>query len=57
LWIATVIGLCLGGGQLALGLAALALAMIVLWGLKWLELKLQQERRGTLTLCAAEGTD
>jgi putative Mg2+ transporter-C (MgtC) family protein len=34
---ATVIGLCHGGGQFILGLAALALAMIVLWGLKWLD--------------------
>jgi putative Mg2+ transporter-C (MgtC) family protein len=55
LWIATVIGFCLGGGQLALGLAALALAMLVLWGLKWLELQLRQERRGILNLCVAEG--
>jgi len=55
LWIATVIGLCLGGGQFALGLAALALAMLVLSGLKWIELRLRQERRAALILCAAEG--
>ncbi len=37
LWIVTVIGLCFGGGQLALGLATLVLAVIVVWGLKHLE--------------------
>lgn len=37
LWYATVIGLCLGGGQLALGLAALALGAVILWCLKWVE--------------------
>ena len=37
LWIVTVIGLCLGGGQLALGMTTLALALITLWVLKRLE--------------------
>src|SRR6185312_17425482 len=31
LWMMTVIGLCLGGGQLALGVAATALALLALW--------------------------
>ena len=33
LWIVTVIGLCLGGGQLALGMTTLAMALAVLWAL------------------------
>ena len=37
LWFAAVMGLCFGGGQLSLGLAALALAIFVLWPLKWVE--------------------
>ena len=37
LWLVTVIGLCLGGGQLALGMTTLAMALIVLWALKRLE--------------------
>ena len=37
LWYVTVIGLCLGGGQIALGLAALALGVFVLWCLAWVE--------------------
>jgi putative Mg2+ transporter-C (MgtC) family protein len=33
LWFVTVIGLCFGGGQLALGAAATAIGLLVLWGL------------------------
>lgn len=54
LWLVTVIGLCLGGGQLGLGLAGLALALIVLWGLRWLEKVLPQDRHATLTLQTSE---
>src|SRR6201987_1906939 len=35
LWYVTMMGLCFGGGQLGLGLAALGLALVVLWWLKW----------------------
>jgi putative Mg2+ transporter-C (MgtC) family protein len=38
IWLMTVIGLCLGGGQLALGIATTALAVITLWLLKWIDL-------------------
>jgi putative Mg2+ transporter-C (MgtC) family protein len=34
LWLITVIGLCLGGGQLGLGIAATLLGLLVLWGLR-----------------------
>ena len=50
LWFATVMGLCFGGGQLGIGLAALALGLTVLWGFRWIESHLRQERSGTLTL-------
>ena len=33
LWLVTVIGLCIGGGQILLGLAATALALVALWGM------------------------
>jgi putative Mg2+ transporter-C (MgtC) family protein len=50
LWFVTVIGLCLGGGQIVLGSTALGLGLIVLWGLKWVEEQLPQDRYSTLTL-------
>ena len=54
LWFVTVMGLCFGGGQMALGLELLALALFVLWGLKWVELRFVEERRATLTLAMSE---
>lgn len=52
LWFVTVIGLCLGGGQIGLGLGALALGLIVLIGLKQVEKHMKQSRQATLTLVA-----
>jgi putative Mg2+ transporter-C (MgtC) family protein len=58
LWFSTVLGLCFGGGQLGLGLAALVLAGVVLTLLRWVERRLPRERRGTLTLTLApDGMD
>jgi putative Mg2+ transporter-C (MgtC) family protein len=54
LWAATVIGLCLGGGQIALGLWALVISAGVLTGLKWVEMQLKEERHATLTLIATD---
>jgi putative Mg2+ transporter-C (MgtC) family protein len=50
LWLATVIGLCLGGGQIALGLSATCLSLFALWGLKWVENRLRQESDARLLL-------
>jgi putative Mg2+ transporter-C (MgtC) family protein len=50
LWLVTVIGLCLGGGQIALGLAATILGLLALWPLQWIESALPQERRAQLTI-------
>jgi putative Mg2+ transporter-C (MgtC) family protein len=44
LWLVTVIGLCLGGGQLALGIVAALLGLLALWVVKWIEDKLRLER-------------
>ena len=49
LWYVTMMGLCFGGGQIWLGLAALGLALIVLWCLKWVELRyIDREHRAEL---------
>src|ERR1700683_2120706 len=50
LWFVTVIGLCFGGGQIKLGIAAFALGMIVLEGLRWVDYRMKQEERGSLHL-------
>ena len=44
IWLGTVIGLCLGGGQIALGSLATLLGLFALWVLKWAEGSLRQER-------------
>jgi putative Mg2+ transporter-C (MgtC) family protein len=54
LWVMTVIGLCFGGGQLALGVAATVLTVAVLWAFKWLESHLPRDHRATIVI-AAEG--
>jgi putative Mg2+ transporter-C (MgtC) family protein len=48
LWLVTVIGLCLGGGQLILGMVATALAVVTLWLLKWADMMIPRERRARL---------
>jgi putative Mg2+ transporter-C (MgtC) family protein len=49
LWFVTVVGLCFGGGQLALGTIGTLLGIFVLLVLKWLERRMPQDRRGLLT--------
>jgi putative Mg2+ transporter-C (MgtC) family protein len=55
MWYVTVMGLCFGGGQIALGLAALALGIFVLWCLKWVEGRIGMERRATLMVAFDTG--
>ena len=50
LWLVTVIGLCIGGGQIALGLAATALGLFALRVLKWIERNLRQEHRAQFSV-------
>ena len=50
LWFVTVVGLCFGGGQLALGSAATGLGLIVLVGMKFVDLRMPQARRARMTV-------
>jgi putative Mg2+ transporter-C (MgtC) family protein len=50
LWLATVIGLCLGGGQIALGVVAICLGLFTLWVLQWIEQRLRHERHASLSI-------
>jgi putative Mg2+ transporter-C (MgtC) family protein len=54
LWLATVLGLCFGGGQHGLGLAGLVVGLLVLWVLKGPEVRIKQERRALLILAVAQ---
>jgi putative Mg2+ transporter-C (MgtC) family protein len=55
LWVMTVIGLCLGGGQLGLGIAAALLAVFTLWILKWVDTRIPREHRAMLVIVADVG--
>jgi putative Mg2+ transporter-C (MgtC) family protein len=48
LWYVTVIGLCLGGGQIELGVAATVVGFLALWLLNWIESRLRRECRASL---------
>lgn len=50
LWLVTVIGLCLGGGQIGLGLGATAIGLLALWGMKAVEDRLHHAYRARLLL-------
>lgn len=50
MWFVTVLGLCFGGGQIGLGLAGLILGLLVLWGMKYFENQMNQDRTATFSL-------
>jgi putative Mg2+ transporter-C (MgtC) family protein len=52
LWFVTVLGLCFGGGQIALGISALIIGLVVLWGFEWVEERMHQDRTATLIITA-----
>jgi len=54
LWLMTVIGLCLGAGELILGLIGTLLAGFTLWVLKWVDLAIPREHRARIVVsCGA----
>jgi putative Mg2+ transporter-C (MgtC) family protein len=50
MWFVTVMGLCFGGGHIALGLAAFVIGLTILWLLKHVENGLRQERQAIFTI-------
>ncbi|MBV9548652.1 MAG: MgtC/SapB family protein [Alphaproteobacteria bacterium] len=53
IWYMSVVGLCFGLGQLLLGAVASAIALIVLWLLRWFDLKMARHLRAVLCVQAA----
>jgi putative Mg2+ transporter-C (MgtC) family protein len=56
LWFGTVVGLCLGGGQLILGSVATIAGYLVLAGLRGLERRIEDYQPATLTVVTDQGT-
>jgi putative Mg2+ transporter-C (MgtC) family protein len=52
LWFSTVVGLCLGGGQLALGVVAAIIGYLLLAAMRLLERRIERYQNATLTLVA-----
>ena len=57
LWTVTVIGLCFGADQIALGLFTTACSFGILWGLNRLEAIMSREHRAVLTITTADSSD
>jgi putative Mg2+ transporter-C (MgtC) family protein len=58
LWFLTVLGLCFGGGQIALGLVGAALTLLVLGGLRVIEYRMKRDRQARLSIVTtAAGPD
>lgn len=56
LWLTTLLGLCLGAGQIGLGSVATGLALVTLLVLKWLDVRIPREHRGRLVITAPAET-
>jgi putative Mg2+ transporter-C (MgtC) family protein len=56
MWFATVVGLCLGGGQLVLGSTGAVIGFLVLWALRFGEQRLETYQRGAITI-VTDGND
>jgi putative Mg2+ transporter-C (MgtC) family protein len=50
LWFLTVLGLCFGGGQIALGLVGAVLTLVVLGGLRIVEYRMKRDRQARLSI-------
>jgi len=52
IWFMTVVGLCLGAGQLLLGAGATALGFVLLWTLHYVDLRIARRFSGMLSVSA-----
>jgi putative Mg2+ transporter-C (MgtC) family protein len=54
IWFSTVVGLCLGGGQLILGSVSAVIGFAVLWGFRWFEKRIEHYQLAELKITIAE---
>jgi len=52
IWFMTVVGLCFGAGKLLLGASATAIAFVLLWGLHYIDRRIERAFRGVFTVNA-----
>lgn len=52
IWFMTVVGLCLGAGELLLGSGAAVIAFVLLWGLHYVDRRIERAYRGIFTIAA-----
>jgi len=57
LWVTTVVGLCIGGGQIVLGMAATLLTVATLWALKWVDWSIPRWRTALMSVETTGGFD
>ncbi len=55
IWFMTVVGICLGAGQLVLGMSATAAAVAVLWALRAIDARLPRKLQATLAVRLERG--
>jgi putative Mg2+ transporter-C (MgtC) family protein len=55
LWTVTVIGLCFGAGEIALGIITTVLSALILWALKWVDLHMPREQTAILSVTTEGG--
>ena len=55
MWFATVVGLCLGGGQIILGSTSTVIGFLILWALRFWERSIEVQQRGVITVTSQDG--
>jgi putative Mg2+ transporter-C (MgtC) family protein len=55
MWFSTVVGLCMGGGQLVLGCVSTLIGFFVLWALRPFERGMERFQLASLTVTVADG--
>jgi putative Mg2+ transporter-C (MgtC) family protein len=50
MWFATVVGLCMGGGQLVLGSVSAVIGFLILWGFRYFERQVERYQLGELKI-------